>query len=161
LELEKYVFYFDRFMNHQRSQHLGFELKSQIKEQSEILRTIHNIPHEELYFLEEAVETIIHARRTLKNTYVFGFYMNQCKEKSLFEHNQFILDRDTDKLHGMMEGDSIRIIIETNGFEEFRKMFTEFKNNVINLLSAINKYRGNLLSEIENNMLDLLDYKQN
>ena len=46
-------------------------------------------------------------------------------------------------------------------YEEFSKMFTEFKNNVINLLSAINKYRGNLLSEIENNMLDLLDYKRN
>ena len=35
LELEKYVFYFDRYMNHQKSQQLGVKLKSKIKELSE------------------------------------------------------------------------------------------------------------------------------
>lgn len=160
LEIERYVFYFDRYMNHQKSQQLGYKLKSQIREQSEIFRTIHNIPYEELYFLEDAVDTIIHARRTLKNTYIFGYYMIACKEKSLFEHNQSLLDRDTDILHGMMEGDSIPRIIETVGYEEFTKIFTEFKNNIINLLSVINKYRENLLCEIENKMLEFVDYKK-
>jgi len=159
LELEKYVFYFDRYMNHQKSQQLGVKLKSKIKELSELLRSIHNIPYEELYFLEDAVDTIIHARRTLKNTYIFRYYMIDCKEKTLFEHNQFLLDRDTDKLHGVMEGETISNIIEAAGYEEFTKMFNEFKNNVINSLSAINKYRENLLSEIENNMLHLVNYK--
>lgn len=158
LELEKYVFYFDRFMNHQKSQELGTKLKLQIKNHEERFRNLKQIPYEELTFMTNAVETIINSRRTLKNTYVFGFYMIKCNERELFEHNQFLLDRDTDRLHGMMEGETIKKILAIENYEEFTKSFIDFKNNVINLLTAINKYRGNLLDDIENKMLNLVDF---
>ena len=159
LDLEKYIYYFDRYMNHQNAQNFGVKLKGIIKGVITEFRDIKLIPYEELKFMDEGVDTIIHSRRCLKYTYVFGFYMIKCNEKTLFEHNQHLLDRDTDKLHGMMEGDMIRKILQTENYQEYNKSFTEFKNNVINLLSAINKYKENLLSEIENKMMDLVDYK--
>ena len=159
LELEKYVFYFDRFMNHQRSQALGVKLKEILKEYSQQFREVKNQNYDELKFMEDAADTIIHARRCLKNTYVFGFYMIDCNEKNLFEHHQYLLDRDTDKLHGMMEGDIIKKLLQIETFDEFNKSFISFRNDVINLLSCINKYKDNILNEIEKNLLDKIDYK--
>lgn len=158
-DIEKYIFYFDRYMNHQRSQELGNKLKTQIKSYIDQFRSEKLIPYEELLFLEDAVETIINSRRTLKYTYVFGYYMIKCNEKTLFEYNQFLLDRDTDRLHGMMEGETLKKILETETYEAFNKSFMEFKNNVVNLLSTINSYKEKLLSEIENKMIELIDFK--
>jgi ariadne-1 len=159
MELEKYIFYFDRYMNHTRAQELGNKLKVTIAGVMSEFRTKKLIPYEEVLFLDNACETIIHGRRTLKYTYVFGYYMITCGEKTLFEYNQFLLDRDTDKLHGMMEGEMSKKILELENYEEFNKSFMEFKNNVINLLSTINNYKEKLLSEIENKMIDKIDYK--
>jgi myo-inositol catabolism protein IolC len=36
-------------------------------------------------------------------------------------------------------------------------MFNEFKNKVLNLFSATNKYNENLLIEIENNYMNSID----
>jgi ariadne-1 len=160
MELEKYIFYFDRFMNHQRAQELvEKKLKNQIKDYSDEFRQIKMIPYEELHFLDNAVDTITNSRRTLKYTYVFGFYMKKCQEKSLFEHNQYLLDRDTDILHGLMEGDCIKKILQLENYEEFTKTFVDFKNRIINLVSTINNYKEKLLCEIENKMLDMIDFK--
>jgi len=160
MELEKYIFYFDRFMNHQRAQELGEkQLLNQIRDYSEQFRQIKLLPYEEVLFLELGVNTIINSRRTLKYTYVFGYYMKKCQEKSLFEHNQYLLDRDTDTLHGLMEGETIKKILKIENYEQFTKSFVEFKNRIINLVSTISNYKEKLLCEIENKMLDMIDFK--
>jgi hypothetical protein len=40
--------------------------------------------------------------------------------------------------------------LSSSGREEFTKNFTEYRNRVMNLLNATNKYHDNLLNEIEN-----------
>ena len=47
--------------------------------------------------------------------------MIQCNEKSLFEHKQYLLDGDTDKLNGMMEGLKIPNILKIQNYVEFNK----------------------------------------
>jgi hypothetical protein len=85
--------------------------------------------------------------------------MKKCQEKSLFEHNQYLLDRDTDTLHGLMEGETIKKILKIENYEQFTKSFVEFKNRIINLVSTISNYKEKLLCEIENKMLDMIDFK--
>ena len=48
-------------------------------------------------------------------------------------------------------------LIQTENYEIFSQMFNEFKNKVLNLFSATNKYNENLLIEIENNYMNSID----
>jgi hypothetical protein len=58
-----------------------------------------------------------------------------------------------------MEGECIKKILKIEHYEEFTKSFVEFKNRITNLVSTINNYKEKLLCEIENKMLDMIDFK--
>jgi len=159
-ELERYIWHFDRYNNHDKS--LKLSQKMRISVQDEILKfnQIKFLPYDELRFLEDAVETIIKSLRTLKNTYIFGYYMKQdAKERHLFEHNQILLQQNADKLHEMMEDKTKNSLLEIDNYELFSKEWNTFKANVINLSTVTIKYQENLLNDIENKMMDLVDYK--
>jgi ariadne-1 len=158
-ELERYIFFFDRYMNHDRAQKLSVKMRDTIQEEISQFNKMKNVPFDELKFLEEAVEVIIKSRRTLKNTYVFGFYMKDCQERQLFEHNQCLLERDADKLHEFMENDCKQKLLDTVNYEEFWKGWTLYKANVTNLAAVTVKYQENLLNDIEMKMMELVDYK--
>jgi ariadne-1 len=158
-DLEKYIWHFDRYVNHDKAIMLCKKLKILISSEIQTFISLKNLPYDEVRFLEEAVETIVKSRRTLKNTYIFAFYMKTCKERLLFEHNQYLLENDADKLHEMMENDSKKKLLEIDNYEQFMKEWTIFKSNVTNLATATVKYQENLLNEIENKMIDLVDYQ--
>ena len=86
--------------------------------------------------------------------------MIKCNEQKLYEHNQYILDQKSDQLHEMIEQDQIPDILKITNIEDFNAKFIKFKNDVINLISTIKSYREHLLDDIENKMIDLVDYKQ-
>jgi ariadne-1 len=158
-DLERYIWHFDRYVNHDKAMTLCKKLKVVISNEIQSFISLKNLPYDEVRFLEEAVETIVKSRRTLKHTYIFGYYMKTCKERLLFEHNQYLLEKDADKLHEMMENESKRNLIDINNYEQFMKEWTIFKANVTNLATATVKYQENLLNEIENKMIDLVDYQ--
>jgi ariadne-1 len=160
-ELEKYVFYFNRWMNHQKALLLALKMRNTIKNTIREFKELKLISYEDLKFLENAVEVIVKCRRTLKNTYVFGFYMQDtATQKPLFEHNQYLLEKNADRLHELMENEQyLPKIFKTENFDEFNKLWANFKGEVVNLSTATLKYKENLLSEIETNMLDIVNFK--
>jgi ariadne-1 len=159
-QLEKYIWHFDRYMNHEKAMKLSEKLRKTVQDEMKTFNKDKNLPYDELRFMEDAIETIIKTRRTLKNTYVFGYYMKEgVKERQLFEHNQFLLEKDADRLHEMMENETKRKLLEISTYEQFMKEWNNFKANVTNLSTVSIKYQENLLSEIENKMMDLVDYK--
>ncbi len=160
-ELEKYVFYFNRWMNHQKALLLALKMRNSIQIIIREFKELKLISYEDLKFMENAVEVIVKCRRTLKNTYVFGYYIQEkASQKPLFEHNQFLLEKNADRLHELMENEQyIPKIFKTDNFDEFNKLFTNFKGEVVNLSTATIKYKENLLNEIETNMLDIVNFK--
>lgn len=84
-ELDKYMFYFERFNNHDKSEKHARTLRPIIKTKIELLHNIKKYPMAELEFLEEAINEVIKCRQVLKFTYVYGYYLNNPKEQSLFE----------------------------------------------------------------------------
>ena len=111
-----------------------------------------------MQFLTDAINTVIDCRRMLKNTYVFGYYLKKCKEIALFEHNQSLLDSNTDRLHEMLEQESIPNLFALSQVSDFNIAFMSFRNKVINLMSSMQTYKTNLLDEIENKMINLINY---
>lgn len=157
-ELAKYSHFFTRYMNHEKAKGLAAKLRDDIKNYIKEFITIKKIPLEEVVFLNTAIDTVIKARIRLKNTYIFGYYLIDCKEKSLFEYQQKILEREADLLHEYLEGGEIPKILKLENFEDFGKNFTEFKVRITNLYSVTQNYMNNLINDIEMRMLVLVDY---
>jgi len=156
-ELDRYKFYFDRFMNYSNAVKFAEKLKPNIISIIDSIMNIKSLPLSELEFLKEALNTVIKSKRTLKNTYVFGFYLKDGNEKKLFEYSQSFLERNSDNLHQLIEQDTLLRIISEESYSSFTRKFTDFKNTIVNLCYATMKYQNNLLNEIENTMLQLLD----
>ncbi len=158
-DLDKYVFYFNRYMNHQKSLKYAINMRTTMQTTIKQFNETKHIPFEELRYLENAVEALIKSHRSLKSTYVFGFYMKEVNERGLFEHNQTLLEKEADSLHEKMEGDGLKQLLNIENKEEFDCKWNLFKSNVINLSSVTVKYLTNLINDIEMNLMEFVDYK--
>ncbi|VDP04450.1 unnamed protein product [Heligmosomoides polygyrus] len=81
--LQRYLHYYNRFMNHQQS--LKLENKVQ--------------------FLRKAVDVLSECRRTLMYTYAFAYYLKRDNHAEIFEGNQRDLEMATEQLSHFLERD--------------------------------------------------------
>lgn len=159
-DLERYIHHFDRYMNHKKSLGYAIKMKAQMVINVEHLNEVKGIPYIDLQFLKEGVKTIVNSRRTLMNSYIFGYYLKKnSNQKTLFEFHQSMLESYADKLHGLLERDTIRTLLALDDYQEFNDNFNLIKNQAVDMYSATNKFLGNLISSIENNMMDQVDFK--
>ncbi|ETW09760.1 hypothetical protein H310_00245 [Aphanomyces invadans] len=103
-ELERFVHYNDRFTNHEKSEAICIQLRNDAIAEVAWLQDMTVV---DFHNVQTALELLIECRRTLKYTYVFGYYMaeNGCRdeEKALFEFLQANLEANTEILTGLTE----------------------------------------------------------
>lgn len=128
-ELDKYMFFFERYNNHDKAERHARSLKPIIKSKIVLLHDIKKYPLNELEFLEEAINEVIRCRQVLKYTYVYGYYLNNKKEQSLFEFMQENLEKNCDYLHELIEK-PLDPFLDPNIID--RKAFYNFKSDLIN-----------------------------
>ena len=124
-ELDRYLHYYGRYANHDRS--LKYAHKDRIKAEERMLQKQESEKSTwmEVQFLLNATNQVIQCRRVLKYTYVLGYYLDDNSlEKTLFEHHQEMLEKHTEKLHGMTETsldelDSSNVVNATRITEKF------------------------------------------
>ena len=156
---ERYDFYYPRYINNKSSVEVcNTTFRETLNEKITLLNFLQELNSIESKFITDALETIIKAKRTLKNTYIFGYYMRDCNNKKLFEHSQGILEFNAENLHKSLLDSSINFYIQTTR-DDFLKNFPKFKENVCQNITLIEKYRKSLLEEIENKYIDDLDNK--
>ena len=78
-------------------------------------------------------------------------------QTSLYRHHQEMLRREADTLHELLELQDLPKIIAINELEEFNKKFAEYKGRLLTIMSAIYKFKENILVDIENHP-DYIDY---
>ena len=105
-ELETYIHYFERYINHDRA--LKFAEDDIKSAEKRVLRfqTEQAGALVDSLFLKQAVEQVIECRRVLKNTYIYGYFISRednQQKKTLFEYQQQMLEMHTEKLHGYTE----------------------------------------------------------
>jgi hypothetical protein len=54
-------------------------------------------------YIQEATSTILQARKVLKDTYVYGYFLPEHVNRALFEFHQGELERNTELLSGLVE----------------------------------------------------------
>ena len=68
----------------------------------------------------------------------------------LYIHHQDLLRKEADLLHELLELDEMPRILAIKVLNDFNKEFSIYKWRIRSLMSAITKYRENLLVDIEN-----------
>ena len=79
------------------------------------------------------------------------------KSKSLYEYNQEMLRREADLLHEKIEMRYLNDILSIINEEQFKKDFENYKQNVIKLTDTTNKFKNNILEDIEKHP-EYIDY---
>uniref|UniRef100_A0A7E4VR74 RBR-type E3 ubiquitin transferase n=1 Tax=Panagrellus redivivus TaxID=6233 RepID=A0A7E4VR74_PANRE len=100
--LQRYLHYYNRFMNHQSSLKLENKLIDQIKVKAEQMQS-QQFSWIETQFLTNAVTVLNKCRRTLMYTYAFAFYLVPSNATQIFENNQCDLEMATEQLSEVLE----------------------------------------------------------
>ncbi|XP_002734676.1 ankyrin repeat and IBR domain-containing protein 1-like [Saccoglossus kowalevskii] len=105
-ELNKFVHYYTRFKNHENSYKLEQPLIRSAKEKMLILAkavTDSANASSETKFIEEAINELLKARRALKFSYSYGYYLeDDGRTKTIFEFMQTELEEATETLSQMV-----------------------------------------------------------
>ena len=81
-QLERYLFYRDRFFNNLKSLKLEEQLASKIEKRLEgMTRWV------DPRLFDRSLEVLASCRRTLMNTYAFAYYLKKNNQKEIFEVN--------------------------------------------------------------------------
>lgn len=109
-DLERYMFFFERYNCHNNGEKKAKEMKPMIKDQiSKISNTLF-WPEGQFEFISEALEQVMNVRRMLKWTFTFAYFIKDEVEKKLFEHQQGELEEHCEKLHEKIEKDFLFLI---------------------------------------------------
>lgn len=159
-ELGRYMFYFERFSDHDRGMKLTESEKTYIDGKTRILHAVHGFDVADLQFLYDALKQVRVCKRVLKWTYVYSFYLTAVgPERNLFEHLQKDLEEKTDSLHEMLENDLDRICptdapVGTRNkaagrlHSTVRAEFAEFTLRVANLTHVTQQFLAKILADL-------------
>lgn len=106
--LQRYLFYYNRYANHEQSKKLEKKLEAMVDRKMEDLQRSAHMSWIEVQFLKKALTALGQCRETLKFTYVFAYYLEKNNECVIFEDNQKDLEMATETLSHYLESDSVR-----------------------------------------------------
>jgi ariadne-1 len=142
-ELDRYLHYFKRYQAHHSAQLFAEkQLLQTERRMGELQETTGGSSWIDVQFLKTANEMVIECRRTLKFTYVFGYYLTapkplasdeSNKHRDLFENMQEDLERYTELLSELTE------------YPIEKMCQPEVKESIINNTRVVEKFQKNLL----------------
>ena len=156
LEMEKFDKSYQGYNDEENSIKYAIKLEEKIELYKKYLTEKKNQTQLDVLFLDDALKTVIECHRLLKNTYIFGYYMKK-HSKSLYEHHQEMLRREADLLHEKIEMRYLTDILSIIEEEKFKKDFIAYKEKVISLTNTTNKFKNNILEDIEKHP-EYIDY---
>ncbi|GAA6013964.1 hypothetical protein JCM10207_000187 [Rhodosporidiobolus poonsookiae] len=102
-QLERYLFYYNRFSNHEQSIRLEADLYARTEKKMDELQEQSTLSWIEVQFLAKAVETLGKVRTVLKWTYAMAFYLEKNNQTQMFEDNQNDLEQAVEALSELLE----------------------------------------------------------
>ncbi|KYQ89801.1 ariadne-like ubiquitin ligase [Tieghemostelium lacteum] len=146
-ELERYLHYYERFINHENSRKLERVIREEAMRKMEELEKA-NSTWAEVQFIEKGIDQLLDCRNILKFTYIFAFFSFQNSSqvqrvetaKELFEFLQEDLEKTTEKLSELLEDIMKKsITLEQSQRLEIMNYVNFAKSKKEGLLNAITK----------------------
>ncbi|VDL48330.1 unnamed protein product [Hymenolepis diminuta] len=102
--LSRYLFFYDRYANHDQSRKLEATLKDSVANRMQELED-QGFNWIDVKFIRHVVEVLCACRRTLMYTYVFAYFLKPSNEALIFEANQSDLERAAENLSRILENE--------------------------------------------------------
>ncbi|KAH8117138.1 hypothetical protein DFH11DRAFT_1579466 [Phellopilus nigrolimitatus] len=103
MSLERWLFYYDRFSNHELSARLDQELVVRTQEKMLAIQESSDLSWIETYFMQHAVDELTRCRRTLKWTYAMAHFLASGNKKQMFEDIQADLEKAVERLSQLID----------------------------------------------------------
>lgn len=100
--LQRYLHYYNRFVNHKNSLKLECKLYKEVQEKMRQMQ-LQEYSWIETQYLRKAVDVLSECRRTLMYTYAFAYYLEQNNTATIFQDNQKDLELATEQLSELLE----------------------------------------------------------
>lgn len=117
--LDKYIYYFQRFQTHQISAKQDFKLSDSISSLIKKLQRTQGISWIDCQFLKSCIVSLLNARLTLQWSYVFCFFLKDNNKKNtnsnlflIFQQNQERLSLAVEELSKLFEIDQPKVILK-------------------------------------------------
>ncbi|KAI0692221.1 hypothetical protein BC835DRAFT_1358164 [Cytidiella melzeri] len=101
--LERWLFYFDRFNNHELSAKLDKALLERTEERMLQVQETSQMSWIEAKFMEQAVDELTMCRLTLKWSYAMAYFLAKGNDKEIFEDLQADLEKAVEQLSQLLE----------------------------------------------------------
>lgn len=102
--LSRYLFFYDRYANHEQSRRLEATLRDSVANRMLELER-QGFSWIDVKFVRHVVEVLCACRRTLMYTYVFAYFLQPSNEALIFEANQSDLERAAENLSLILENE--------------------------------------------------------
>ncbi|TGZ62929.1 hypothetical protein CRM22_007182 [Opisthorchis felineus] len=102
--LDRYLFYFNRYFSHLQSLRFEARLYESVQEKMDAMQNS-GTSWIDVKFIRKVVDVLCSCRRTLMYTYVFAFFLKKNNHSILFERNQSDLELSTEYLSGLLDRD--------------------------------------------------------
>jgi len=119
-KLQRWLFYFDRFTNHELSAKLDQELCNTTEEKMLAMTKTSQMSWIETQFIQTAVDELTRCRQTLKWSYAMAYFLAKGNQKEIFEDIQADLEQAVEQLSQMLEEP-----IEEDTGRELRQKITD------------------------------------
>ena len=156
---ERYMKYYKKWYNHFKNLEISDKIKKRLSELKNDLIENKNLLESDLNFLDESMKIIIDNSRVLKYIIIFEYFLKEDNEEleELIDNDLEILQNQVDSLLELIELD-LSNIIKINDKDIFKKQFLEYKDHILTLINSTEKFKNNLVNEIENNLCQNIDY---
>jgi ariadne-1 len=178
-ELNRYLFFFERYNGHMKARELAGKQLRKVEEKIEGVHKFYGVNVLDMAFFGEALKQISKCRRVLMYSYVYGYFLDEKSEmKGLFEHLQKNLEEKTDKLHEMIEKEFDREVlglpedffrynqdpiiafsqvelppVTDEDKDKVRREVVLFRSKVNNLISVVYKFTSAVITDLSQDTL--------
>ena len=157
---ERYMKYYKKWHNHFKNLEICDKVKERLSELKNELIEDKNILENDVTFLDDSLNTIIDCNRALKYIFIFEYFLKDedADIEDLIDNNLDTLQKQVDSLLELVELDQLPNILKISDKDNFKKKFLEYKDHIISLMNSTENFKKKLVDEIQNNLLDNIDY---
>lgn len=159
VELQRYIFYFERYNNHRRAEQFAADSQSALVDRVRQLQDMLGLRWEQVSFVVDSLRTILRCRRVARWSYCHAYYISGA-EKALFEFNQGMLEDNLERLHERLEARYVESVISEEGGgsagrggDTLLGRVMSWRSDVVNLASATDRFMSQLCEAVESGFM--------
>ena len=153
----QFDFYFRRFVLCKENLEITQTVfKNDLNEKIELLKAIYNLSNRVIKIINDAFETVIKVKTTIKYSNIYAFYMKEVDNKQKFTDSLSNLEKENEELFKLISESNLDKYIKSENIDSFKQL----KEDILEQSEKVNELRNNFLNDGENKYFSDLDKNQ-